>query len=166
MLSGVSLTSVVQFCYRVNRRVFVCCTSFVELQAEAGHVELLSMGSLMAGWDKDPWNEQKVMTRSKTSLTKEEIQDFWRKRQLDMEEHLKAAKAQTSDSQSEKAVGTPNIDIPQVVIEELEQLPEAMSPDWWTRSNSAFLNSPPDFLGKRSNYTAQYEVAKKATQTT
>lgn len=42
-----------------------------------------------------------AITRSKTSLTKEEIQDFWRKRQLDMEEHLKAAKAQTSDSQSE-----------------------------------------------------------------
>lgn len=125
-----------------------------------------AMGSLMAGWDKDPWNEQRVITRSKTSLTKEEIQDFWRKRQLDMEEHLKAAKAQTSDSQSETGTGTPNIDIPQVIIEELEQLPEAMSPDWWTRSNSAFLNSPPEFLGKRSNYTAQYEVAKKATQAT
>lgn len=85
-----------------------------------------------------------------------------------MEEHLKAATAQTSDSQSEKSVGTPNINIPQAIIEELEQLPEAMSPDWWTRSNSAFLNSPPEqnFMDKRSKYTAQYEVAKKATQAT
>jgi len=147
----------------INRCLFVCCTSFVELQARAGHVEQLSMGSLMAGWDKDPWSEQRAITRSKTSLTKEEIQDFWRKRQLDMEEHLKAAKAQTSDSQSETG-GKPGIDIPRVIIEELEQLPEAMSPDWWTRSNSAFLNSPPESLGKRSKYTAQFEVAKKATQ--
>jgi hypothetical protein len=126
------------------------------------------MGSLMAGWDKDPWNAERVMTRSKTSLTKEEIEDFWRKRQLAMEEHLKAAKAQTSGSQSEKGVETRNIDIPKAIIEELEQLPEAMSPDWWTRSNSAFLNSPPEqnFMGKQSKYTAQYEVAKKATQAT
>jgi hypothetical protein len=33
--------------------------------------------------------------RSKTSLTKEEIEEYWRKRQLAMEEHLKDAKAQS-----------------------------------------------------------------------
>jgi peptide deformylase len=129
------------------------------LEARAGHVEQLSMGSLMVGWDKDPWSEQRELTRSRTSLTKEEIEDFWRKRQLDMEEHLKAAKAQ--------GVGTPSIDIPKaIIIEELDELPESMSPDWWTRSNSAFLNSPPENMGKRSKYTAQYEVAKRATQAT
>lgn len=42
------------------------------------------------------------MTRSKTSLTKEEIEEFWRKRQQATEEHLKDAKAQSSGRQSEK----------------------------------------------------------------
>jgi peptide deformylase len=41
-----------------------------------------------------------------------------------MEEHLKAAKAQ--------GVGTPSIDIPKaIIIEELDELPESMSPDWY-----------------------------------
>jgi len=30
----------------------------------------------------------------------------------------------------EQGVETRNIDIPKAIIEELEQLPEAMSPDW------------------------------------
>ncbi|KAG0575622.1 hypothetical protein M758_5G019900 [Ceratodon purpureus] len=125
------------------------------------------MGSLMAGWDKNPWNEERVITRSKTSLTKEEIEEYWRKRQLSMEEHMKEASAQGVASQSETGAGTPTIDIPQIIAEELE-IPVAMSPDWWTRSNSAFLNSPPekDVLIKHSKYTAQYEVATKAKQTT
>lgn len=42
-----------------------------------------------------------VMTRSKTSLTKEEIEEFWRKRKLAMEEHLKAANAQSNGGQTE-----------------------------------------------------------------
>lgn len=41
-----------------------------------------------------------VMNRSKTSLTKDEIEDFWRKRQSAMEEHLKEASAQNSAEQS------------------------------------------------------------------
>lgn len=31
----------------------------------------------------------------------------------------------------DQGVGTPNINIPKAIIEELEQLPEAMSPDWY-----------------------------------
>jgi len=129
------------------------------------------MGSLMAGWDKHPWNEEQVLMRSKTSLTKEEIEEYWRKRQLAMEEHLKDAKAQSGGggggSQSETRTGTPCIAIPQAIVEELE-LPPSMSPDWWTRSNWAFLNSPPekDLMDRHSKYTAQYEVANKATQAT
>jgi len=125
------------------------------------------MGSLMAGWDKHPLNEEKAMSRSTTSLTKEDIGEFWRKRQLAMEEHMKEASAQGSSSQSETGAGTPAISIPQAIVEELEQ-PVAMSPDWWMRSNSAFLNSPPekDIMNKHSKYAAQFEVAAKAKQTT
>jgi hypothetical protein len=136
--------------------------SLSEVSVVGGNSLVAAMGSLMAGWDKNPWNDERVMTRSKTSLTKEEIEEFWRKRQLAMEEHMKEASAQGTANQSD---ATPTIDIPQSIVEDLE-LPVAMSPDWWTRSNSAFLNSPPtkDVMSKHSKYTAQYEVANKANQ--
>jgi hypothetical protein len=123
------------------------------------------MGSLMAGWDNNPWNEEKVLTRSRTSLTKEEIEEYWRKRQQAMEEHLREASAQKSANESESTSGKPNIDISQTVVEEVE-LPMAMSPDWWMRSNWAFLNCPPEkvVVSKYSTYTAQYEVANKHKQ--
>jgi uncharacterized protein with PIN domain len=59
----------------------------------------------MAGWDANPWNAEKVMNRSKTSLTKEEIEAFWRARQLAMEEHLKEAAAQKIACQAETRYG-------------------------------------------------------------
>lgn len=34
------------------------------------------------------------MTRSKSSLTKDEIEEFWKKKQLVKEEHMKEASAQ------------------------------------------------------------------------
>jgi hypothetical protein len=126
------------------------------------------MGSLMAGWDANPWNAEKVMNRSKTSLTKEEIEAFWRARQLAMEEHLNEAAAQKIACQDETNGGTPTIVIPNApmeIIEEVHVVPMAMSPDWWTRSNWAFLNEPPekDMRNTRGKYTAQFDVAAKAT---
>ncbi|XP_024399069.1 uncharacterized protein [Physcomitrium patens] len=65
------------------------------------------MGSLMAGWDNNPWNEEKVLTRSRTSLTKEKIEEYWRKRQQAMEEHLREASAQKSPNESGAISGLP-----------------------------------------------------------
>jgi len=126
-----------------------------------------AMGSLMAGWNKKPSNDEQLMNRSKTSLMKEEIEEYWRKRQLAMEEHLTEASAQKNASQSETGSGTANIDIPKIIVEEME-MPVSMSPDWWTRSNNAFLNSPPekDIMNKHSKYAAQFEVASRANQAT
>jgi len=123
-----------------------------------------AMGSLMAGWNKKPFNDEQLMNRSKTSLTKEEIEEYWRKRQLAMDEHLTEASAQKDASQSETA----NIDIPKIIVEEVEIMPVSMSPDWWQRSNNAFLNSPPEreVMNKHSKYAAQFEVASKANQAT
>ncbi len=46
-----------------------------------------------------------VMVRSKSSLTKEEIEAFWRSRQKAMEEHLKDAAAQKlADHQQAESV--------------------------------------------------------------
>lgn len=133
---------------------------------------LSSMGSLMSGWDSHPLDDQKVTKRSNSSLTKDEISAFWRSRQRAMEEHLKEAAAQKalaatviqqSGGGSSLSVAVP-IEVPKQASEEVQQ-PTASSPDWWTRSNWAFLNFPPEMLLKdsRDKYTPQFDVAAKAS---
>ncbi|KAH8965079.1 hypothetical protein BDL97_04G100300 [Sphagnum fallax] len=129
------------------------------------------MGSLMSGWDSHPLDDQKVTKRSNSSLTKDEISAFWRSRQKAMEEHLKEAAAQKalaatvtqSGGGSSLSVALP-IEVPKQALEEVQQ-PTASSPDWWTRSNWAFLNFPPEMLLKdsRDRYTPQFDVAAKAS---
>ncbi|CAK9272153.1 unnamed protein product [Sphagnum jensenii] len=115
------------------------------------------MGSLMSGWDSHPLDDQKVTKRSNSSLTKDEISAFWRSRQKAMEEHLKEAAAQKalaatmtqqSGGGSSLSAALP-IEVPKQSLEEVQQ-PTASSPDWWTRSNWAFLNFPPEMLLKDS----------------
>ncbi|CAK9223571.1 unnamed protein product [Sphagnum troendelagicum] len=129
------------------------------------------MGSLMSGWDSHPLDDQKVTKRSNSSLTKDEISAFWRSRQKAMEEHLKEAAAQKalaatvtqSGGGSSLSAALP-IEVPKQAPEEVQQ-PTASSPDWWTRSNWAFLNFPPEMLLKdtRDRYTPQFDVAAKAS---
>ncbi|CAK9224784.1 unnamed protein product [Sphagnum troendelagicum] len=130
------------------------------------------MGSLMSGWDSHPLDDQKVTKRSNSSLTKDEISAFWRSRQKAMEEHLKEAAAQKalaatmtqqSGGGSSLSAALP-IEVPKQSLEEVQQ-PTASSPDWWTRSNWAFLNFPPEMLLKdsRDRYTPQFDVAAKAS---
>ncbi|KAH8975305.1 hypothetical protein BDL97_01G149200 [Sphagnum fallax] len=124
------------------------------------------MGSLMAGWSSNPLDAESAMNRSKSSLTNEEIEAFWRSREKAMEEHLKDAAAQKVADQAESS-GTGSAPIPiqgeQVVVEE-SNLPIAASPDWWTRSNWAFLNEPPEsHTDARHKYTPQFDVATKAS---
>ncbi|CAK9192826.1 unnamed protein product [Sphagnum jensenii] len=133
------------------------------------------MGSLMAGWSSNPLDAESAMNRSKSSLTNEEIEAFWRSREKAMEEHLKDAAAQklsTKDTFKQfytvgEQSGTGSAPIPiqgeQVVVEE-SNLPIAASPDWWTRSNWAFLNEPPEsHTDARHKYTPQFDVATKAS---
>ncbi|KAH9575703.1 hypothetical protein CY35_01G124400 [Sphagnum magellanicum] len=126
------------------------------------------MGSLMAGWSSNPLDAEAAMNRSKSSLTNEEIEAFWRSREKAMEEHLKDAAAQKVADQAESS-GTGSTPIPiqgeRVVVEE-SNLPIAASPDWWTRSNWAFLNDPPEsHTDARHKYTPQFDVATKASHT-
>ncbi|CAN5969724.1 unnamed protein product [Sphagnum jensenii] len=74
-----------------------------------------------------------------------------------MEEHLKEAAAQKalaatmtqqSGGGSSLSAALP-IEVPKQSLEEVQQ-PTASSPDWWTRSNWAFLNFPPEMLLKDS----------------
>lgn len=132
------------------------------------------MGSLMSGWDSHPLDDQKVTKRSNSSLTKDEISAFWRSRQRAMEEHLKEAAAQkalaatvtqqSGGGSSLSVASAVAIEVPRQASEEVQQ-PTASSPDWWTRSNWAFLNFPPEMLLKdsRDRYTPQFDVAAKAS---
>ncbi|KAH9565916.1 hypothetical protein CY35_04G103400 [Sphagnum magellanicum] len=132
------------------------------------------MGSLMSGWDSHPLDNQKVTKRSNSSLTKDEISAFWRSRQRAMEEHLKEAAAQkalaatvtqqSGGGSSLSAASAISIEVPKQASMEVQQ-PTASSPDWWTRSNWAFLNFPPEMLLKdsRDKYTPQFDVAAKAS---
>lgn len=125
------------------------------------HPLVLAMGSLMAGWSSNPSDAQKVTDRSKSSLTNDDIEAYRRARQLAMEEHSKEAAAQNA---SESSDGTPAIAIPAQVFKEVQQ-PIASSPDWWTRSNWAFLNDPPDgdLLKNKSRYTPQFDMAAQSS---
>jgi predicted metal-dependent hydrolase len=128
----------------------------------------------MSGWDSHPLDDQKVTKRSNSSLTKDEISAFWRSRQRAMEEHLKEAAAQkalaatvTQQSGGGSSLSTASavsIEVPKQASEEVQQ-PTASSPDWWTRSNWAFLNFPPEMLltDSRDKYTPQFDVAAKAS---
>ncbi|KAH8947929.1 hypothetical protein BDL97_11G070100 [Sphagnum fallax] len=120
------------------------------------------MGSLMSGWDSQPLDDQKLMERTNSSLTKNEISAFWRLRRRAMpEEHLKEATALKATKIQTHAVHVhtvPRFDsmvassaIPvlekrkQEAADEVQQ-PTASNPNWWTRSKWAFLNFPPEML--------------------
>ncbi|KAG0597690.1 hypothetical protein M758_12G014600 [Ceratodon purpureus] len=130
------------------------------------------MGSLMPGWDTLP-NPKKVMKRSKTSLTKEEIEAYWRHKQLEIEAHSKENDAQNANSLpviSETKLTTTTVtsdgstETQEVVINWPQ--PTASSRDWWTRSNWAYLNAPPELSEypgqpRHCPYVPQHDVATR-----
>jgi len=147
-------------------------SSFVDLSFGLPRTKPI-MGSLMAGWSTNPLDAQSVMNRSKSSLTKEEIEAFWRSRQKAVEEHLNDAAAQkatvadaAAGSSASAVIGSLPIPIQaaaQVMVQELKT-PIAASPDWWTRSDWAFLNDPPEsHTDARHKYTPQFDVASKVS---
>lgn len=130
------------------------------------------MGSLMPGWDALP-NSKKVMKRGKSSLTKEEIEAYWRHKQQAIEALSKENSAQnantlpgTSETKltTTTAVTSDGTETQAVVIDWPQ--PTASSRDWWTRSNWAYLNAPPeisDYPGQQRHrpYVPQDGVATR-----
>lgn len=120
------------------------------------------MGSLLPGWSSSPSQTEKVMKRSSSSLTKEEVEKFWKSKRLLVQEHL--------DEANKDAAMSPRTRLARAISEELEaqqrmaqpggvsiSLPEANS--WWTKSRWAFLNDPPVIDVKQSKYVPQFDVA-------
>ncbi|CAM6042776.1 unnamed protein product [Sphagnum compactum] len=122
------------------------------------------MGSLMAGWSTNPLDAQSVMNRSKSSLTKEEIEAFWRSRQKAMEEHLNDAAAQKATYRTVPVQANVKISGGLKNSGEDEELWGGLKQITWTRSDWAFLNDPPEsHTDARHKYTPQFDVASKVS---
>ncbi|KAK9220310.1 hypothetical protein WN943_008960 [Citrus x changshan-huyou] len=136
------------------------------------------MGSLMAGWDSPTSDPKLQKIKRNQSLTKDEIEAYWRAKKKTEEEHLKAVSS-PSDSVQKQEISTNNES--EIKYQRSNSLPMAttktglMEVDeetslekfikkqgWWTRSTSAFLNEPPVLEGGSKSYAAQFHVANLA----
>ncbi|RLN17119.1 uncharacterized protein C2845_PM02G42690 [Panicum miliaceum] len=149
------------------------------------------MGSLMAGWDSPVLgDDKKVHARRNRSLTKDEVEAFWkqRRRSEDGGEHLitsplaspathlspfagsleKAARSPGGGGTKAAAL-SPRVRVDGFLPAGDNDGGAADSPsksrDWWTRSSWAFLNEPPqeEPSGRAQSYTPQFHVARIAT---
>ncbi|CAK7346350.1 unnamed protein product [Dovyalis caffra] len=136
------------------------------------------MGSLMAGWDSPVPDPKSVKTsvkyRRNRSLTKGEIDAYWRLKKKTEEDHLKAISSLSSSSQQDGTHEDYGIEFqrsssfPPANTKEgfadmeteasLEQLIKKNG--WWASSNWAFLNEPPVLERSSNNYTPQSTISK------
>ncbi|KAK7383023.1 hypothetical protein VNO78_28688 [Psophocarpus tetragonolobus] len=129
------------------------------------------MGSLMAGWDSTHMDPKSATLKRNRSLTKDEIDSYWKSKKKIEEEHLRAisnssetlqAKKNTEpEKKLQKSITMPvtrgqdysNKDIDT----SLEQLIKKNG--WWRKSSWAFLNEPPVNESASNKYASQYDVA-------
>ncbi|KAJ6998639.1 hypothetical protein NC653_014721 [Populus alba x Populus x berolinensis] len=136
------------------------------------------MGSLMAGWDSPVPDPRSMKYRRNRSLTRGEIDAYWRLKKRTEEDHLKAISSLSSSSQDgagedhgiefQRSSSLPAATTKEVFMDtendhqaSLEQLIKKNG--WWASSNWAFLNEPPVLERASSNYTPQFHVASLAT---
>ncbi|KAE9609412.1 hypothetical protein Lal_00020251 [Lupinus albus] len=128
------------------------------------------MGSLMAGWDSSTLDPKSATLERNRSLTKEEINAFWRTKKEIEEEHLRAVSKLSETIQVNRYMEFENFHksstVPLASIKEsldmdvntsLEQLIKKNG--WWTKSSWAFLNEPPIVEAASNKYASQFHVA-------
>ncbi|KAI3460331.1 hypothetical protein Pfo_016994 [Paulownia fortunei] len=136
------------------------------------------MGSLMAGWDSPVPDPNLVKFRRNKSLTKEEIEAFWKSKKKKEEEHLKdisllsprsqktifeeAAERRNQTASTESLSKTENELLDMESETSLEKIIQKNG--WWISSNWAFLNEPPVIgqEGTAQRYASQFHVAGMA----
>ncbi|XP_078436042.1 DNA polymerase epsilon catalytic subunit A [Wolffia australiana] len=129
------------------------------------------MGSLMAGWNCPMLDAETAKLERNKSLTKEEIESFWKVRRssLDIEEDgeiLQSPRSPLSPGGAERETGRRKASLPWGGTEKVEPTsPCSPTGDWWTRSNWAFLNEPASDEVPESahKYAAQFHVARMTT---
>ncbi|KAL3514663.1 hypothetical protein ACH5RR_027380 [Cinchona calisaya] len=142
------------------------------------------MGSLMAGWDSRVQDPNVEKLRRNNSLTREEIQLFWKSKKQKEEEHLRDISVLSPRSKenaledvegrrNERSTSLPLLDTKEEDLDmKLETEPSLekliQKNGWWVSSTSAFLNEPPVIAseGPRYKYASQYHVANMASSKT
>ncbi|XP_022982140.1 uncharacterized protein LOC111481065 [Cucurbita maxima] len=134
------------------------------------------MGSLMAGWDSPASDPEEVSHRRNKSLTKEEIEAFWKTKKQLHEEHLRAIlspfqsceeikKVEFGGNNLQRSSSVPPFNTRKGLLDmeseaSLDNKPKKNG--WWRRSNWAFLNEPPVIEGSGNSYVSQFHVANVA----
>lgn len=119
----------------------------------------------MAGWDSHTTDPKSESLERNRSLTKEEIDAFWRSKKETEDEHLTAISNLSRTIQPGKYEDTVPLarrmkkSFGMDVDENMEQLKNMKKNGWWTKSNWAFLNEPPVMEAPTSKYASQYHVA-------
>ncbi|KAL6504704.1 hypothetical protein OROHE_023462 [Orobanche hederae] len=117
------------------------------------------MGSLMGGWDSPVHDPNDVKYRRNKSLTKGEIEAFWKSKKQKEEEHLKDISLLSPRSKKilfEETGGGSEAGLEKIIQKN----------GWWVRSNSAFLNEPPVIAseGPPHRYASHFHVVHNAVQ--
>lgn len=144
------------------------------------------MGSLMAGWNS-PVEDPKLvkLRRNSSSLTKEEIEAFWRSKKQTEEEHLREISALSPRTQmhvfeeaKQRFQRSGSLPLADTKEEEeggqevvgMESAAESFikKHGWWISSDWAFLNEPPVIAaeGPKYKYAAQFHIADMASSKT
>ncbi|KAK8623329.1 hypothetical protein V6N13_118216 [Hibiscus sabdariffa] len=135
------------------------------------------MGSLMAGWDSHVSDPTSVILKRNKSLTKEEIEAYWKSKKKTEEEHLKAIYGSPDSTNHQetplkeygkKYVRSSSMPLPNTnqgfldMDSEINMENIIKKNGWWTRSSWAFLNEPPVLDRPTSSYRPQFHVANLA----
>ncbi|TKY57703.1 hypothetical protein E2542_SST14755 [Spatholobus suberectus] len=129
------------------------------------------MGSLMAGWDSTHMDPKSATLKRNRSLTKDEIDAYWKSKKKIEEEHLKAISNLSETVQANKYTEPEkkfqkSMTMPVTRVRDylnmdfdtsLEQLIKKNG--WWTKSSWAFLNEPPVIEAASNKYASQFHVA-------
>ncbi|KAI4336870.1 hypothetical protein L6164_015348 [Bauhinia variegata] len=137
------------------------------------------MGSLMAGWDCPTLDPKSARLQRNRSLTKEEIDAYWKSKKEKEEEHLRAISTLSDtllreharrhvDAENKfnksSAINLTHIRENSAVVNLDTNLEEFIKKNgWWTKSSWAFLNEPPAMEAASNKYAAQFNVANLAT---
>ncbi|RDX75820.1 hypothetical protein CR513_44267, partial [Mucuna pruriens] len=129
------------------------------------------MGSLMAGWDSHTLDPESAIIERNRSLTKEEINAYWKTKKETELEHLRAISKLSQTIQARKQEETEKSNKSSTVA--LARIKESLGMDvdeksleqlikkncWWTKSSWAFLNEPPVMEAASNKYASQFHVA-------
>ncbi|KAL5072039.1 hypothetical protein RYX36_022926 [Vicia faba] len=131
------------------------------------------MGSLMAGWGSSSIDPKSATLKRNLSLTKNEIDAYWKSKKKIEEEHFRAisnlsetidqvSKDNDPEKKLQKSMTMPVTNIRDsfnmnILDTNLEQLINKNG--WWTKSSWAFLNEPPLMEAASNKYAAQFHVA-------